>query len=401
MLFLSCHLPYPPVSGGRLREHELLTRIGLSFDVDLVVVSKTPREDFANADLMRAHCSSVTVFPANPPADDEGDDPLLPELVRRHWCPAARTHLQNVLLTHPPDVVHVEGFYLMHLLPDPCPVPVVLVDQNIEYTLCQQRLHRRLGRWERRRRITQWGSTLAAEIDAWKRSAICGGVTMEDVETIRSAAPMLDVGYFPNGADHLSAAPSAEDRSRRPEADRPTVAFIANFAYAPNIDAAEFLCREIFPRVRAAVPDAMLLLVGNEPSETVSNLAGDGVIVTGRVPSVEPYLDAAHVVVCPLREGGGVKVKVVEALARGKPIVTTSIGAQGLSPGGDHFVVEDRPRRFARHVVRLLRDEAERRALGERAARFARSLPTWDDAAAHVVACYRELAPVVRRETGA
>jgi glycosyltransferase involved in cell wall biosynthesis len=116
-------------------------------------------------------------------------------------------------------------------------------------------------------------------------------------------------------------------------------------------------------------------------------LAGDGVEVTGRVPSVEPHLDEAAVVVAPLRVGGGVKVKVLEALSRGKAVVSTSVGVQGLTQSP--AVVADEPAAFATAVADLLADPAARDRREQAALRYARSLPTWDDAARALLGCYR------------
>jgi glycosyltransferase involved in cell wall biosynthesis len=122
----------------------------------------------------------------------------------------------------------------------------------------------------------------------------------------------------PDAVDHLGSAPLDA------VAPRPELVFVANFAYQPNVDAAFWLCREIFPRVREQVPEARALLVGNGPPQELQALACEHIFVTGRVPSVAPSLDRAAVVVCPLRVGGGIKVKMLEALCRGKAIVASS-----------------------------------------------------------------------------
>jgi glycosyltransferase involved in cell wall biosynthesis len=146
--------------------------------------------------------------------------------------------------------------------------------------------------------------------------------------------------------------------------------------------------------------DTTVPLEQSERYAAAARVAGDDVVVTGRVPSVEPYFERAQVIVCPLREGGGVKVKVLEALARGKAVVTTSVGVQGLGPAADDALrVEDRPRRFARAVAEILRDETERRRLEQAAKALAATLPTWDDAVDGLIGCYQELAtPVVAHD---
>jgi glycosyltransferase involved in cell wall biosynthesis len=168
---------------------------------------------------------------------------------------------------------------------------------------------------------------------------------------------------------------------------------LANFAYAPNVDAAGHLAGEIMPRLRRAVPDVQLWLVGNEPPAEIRALADRRVRVTGRVDDVVPYLDAADVVVVPLRIGGGIKVKSIEALRRGKAIVSTTIGAQGMPPASDGaMVIADSAHAFAEGVGRVLGDSRLRARLERCAAVAARELPSWDDAADAVASAYERLA---------
>jgi glycosyltransferase involved in cell wall biosynthesis len=169
--------------------------------------------------------------------------------------------------------------------------------------------------------------------------------------------------------------------------------FVANFAYEPNVDAAHWFCAEILPRILECVPEAHAVLVGNEPPPGVLELRCEHVEVTGFVPSVRPYLDRAAVAVAPQRIGGGIKVKVLEALCRGKAVVSTSVGVQGLRPlAHESVVVADGPARFAAEYVRLLGDAEARREPERRAVALAGKLPTWDEAAAALLDCDRELA---------
>jgi glycosyltransferase involved in cell wall biosynthesis len=373
-LFLTCHLPYPPVSGGRLREFELLRRISPAVDVHLCAVSKTYEADLAAASGLDDICASVTVLPA---ASANGSPPAQ---VLRHRCPDAARHVGSLLRNGEIDVVHVEGFYLMQHVPALTPAPVVLVEQNVEYSLWAQRLALAATPEERRTMRVELAATREHELLAWRRATICAAVTADDRAEMVAALPDLDVRVVPDGPDHLPPAGHGSSTGA-------TIVFVGNFAYQPNEDAARWLCTEIFPRIRARVPGARVRLVGVCPPPDVLALSGDGVEVTGHVPSVEPHLDEAAVVVAPLRVGGGVKVKVLEALSRGKAVVSTSVGIQGLpqSPA----VVADEPAAFATAVAELLADPAAREQREQAALRYARSLPTWDDAARALLGCYR------------
>jgi glycosyltransferase involved in cell wall biosynthesis len=392
VLFLTGHLPYPPVSGGRRREYELLRLLSTEFEVHLHAVSKTPEEDAANAGRLREHCASVHVAAATQATSSL--DPAVPPLVQRHVCPEMTERVGTAVSEGSVDLVHVEGFYLMPHVPLGR-VPTLLVEQNIEYNVCRQRVRTARNRFERRLRLVEYGATLQAEIEAWRRSTLLATVSEEDRDTIRAALPGLDVRLVPDGADHLSAARTAGQVGAALPAAKPggdSLLFVGNFGYAPNVDAALYLCSEILPRIRRRVPDVDLALVGNSPPPEIERLASENVVVTGRVPSVEPYLDAASVVVVPLREGGGVKVKVLEAVSRGKAVVTTSIGAQGLgSDAGAFLEIHDPPAEFARAVSELLRDPPRRHALEDAALSYASSAPTWKDAAGALRECYLDL----------
>jgi polysaccharide biosynthesis protein PslH len=389
VLFLSCHLPWPPLSGGRRRELELITRLSARFDIRLIVISKTIEEDEANAAALARFCRSVEVFPARPP---DAHDRHLPHQVLRHRAVAATRRMNEIIAYDAVDVVHVEGFYLMQHVPEWVETPVLLVEQNIEYELARQRARAGAHRVASLDSFLECARTQAAERAAWRRATRLAAVTWEDREMIRAQLPEADVSVVPDGADHV---PGANRRDPGPAIERPAgplVTLLANFAYAPNVDAALHFCHDVLPLVRAGVDDVHVSLVGNAPPPEIQTLADERVTVSGYVPDVLPHLDAADVVVCPLRIGGGIKVKVIEALRRGKAIVSTGIGAQGLpARARDALVVADDPRHFAGAVAELLRDEQRRARFERRAAVAARSLPTWHQAAGALAAVYDEL----------
>jgi glycosyltransferase involved in cell wall biosynthesis len=148
--------------------------------------------------------------------------------------------------------------------------------------------------------------------------------------------------------------------------------FVGNFAHPPNVDAARWLVDDIMPRLRARDAGARLLLVGAGAPGEIRARAGSDVEVLGEVPSVAPFLEAAAVVLAPVRIGGGMRMKALHALASGKALVTTSRGAEGLVVSGVEppFLVADEPEAFASLAAELLRDAGRRRALGARARAF-------------------------------
>lgn len=134
--------------------------------------------------------------------------------------------------------------------------------------------------------------------------------------------------------------------------------FIGNFNHPPNADAVTYFVREVFPQVKRDIPGMTLTVVGNNPSEEIISLRSDDVVITGYVPETEPYLKKARVSISPLRFGSGMKGKIGEAMAAGLPVVTTSIGAEGMGlVSGENAFIADDAESFARGIVRLCNDD--------------------------------------------
>jgi polysaccharide biosynthesis protein PslH len=159
-----------------------------------------------------------------------------------------------------------------------------------------------------------------------------------------------------------------------------TVVFVGNFMHPPNVDAALWLGRDILPRLRLRVSGASLRIVGAHPPRSVRRLSSSGVEVTGFVADVEPYLRRAAVVVAPMRTGGGMRLKVIQAMALAKPVVATSLAARGIPSGAlpSLIAVADTTELFVSAIAELLSSDVERRALAQRARAFVLAHRTWD-----------------------
>jgi glycosyltransferase involved in cell wall biosynthesis len=195
-------------------------------------------------------------------------------------------------------------------------------------------------------------------------------IVVSEKEKTRLPAYAGSVLICPNGR---------EPSGLLPEATTPTVAFVATMGWAPNVDAALWLGREIWPLVVEEVPDAQLLLIGRGPTPEILALAGPGVEVTGTVAEVAPYLARARVVVAPLRAGGGTRLKIMEALDSGRPVVATSIGCEGLEDlVGRGVILADTTSGMADEIVRLLHDPPGSARLGVQGHDAVDAEHTWD-----------------------
>jgi len=203
-----------------------------------------------------------------------------------------------------------------------------------------------------------------------------------------TARPGVDLVTIPLGWD-------VPDRTSDPVgAAPPTLLFVGNFFHPPNVEAALTLARDIFPVVRATHPAVRLELVGASPPPEVLALATDGVLVTGEVPSVEPYMDRAAVFVAPIAIGGGMRAKVLEALAAGKAVVASSRAAEGVTArAGEELVVVDGATETAAALRMLLNDGDARRAMAGRAREWALRELSWATMADRYEELYERLTP--------
>jgi glycosyltransferase involved in cell wall biosynthesis len=220
-------------------------------------------------------------------------------------------------------------------------------------------------------------------VDGVEAVVVFTGRDRAAVEGLGGATPVHEIPFgvpLPEAA--LSAAGSTP----------PSVLFVGNFRHAANVDAALWLGRELFPPVRSALPDARLTIVGASPSAEVLALAGEGVSVPGKVPEIAPYMDQAAVVAAPIRDGGGMRVKVLEALAAGKAVVATPLAVEGLGvTSEEQLEIAASAEEFSRALERLLRDESRRRELAESARAWAREHLGWGEAIARYERLYAEL----------
>ncbi|MEW6441345.1 MAG: glycosyltransferase [bacterium] len=254
---------------------------------------------------------------------------------------------------------HMTGLYA-DLIRRVSPATVLVTDSVDVHFVREMREARMRGDgWMLRRALENRRSELAR----YERSDVVLTVTEDDRRHLLEASPSLDVRVVPN--IHTIPAEVA------PRGARSGLLFIGGFSHPPNADAVLFFLDEVYPLVKAEVPEATLRIVGNAPPPEVLAHQSEDVEVVGYVPDTAPYLDAALVSIAPLRYGAGMKGKVGEAMAAGLPVVTTSIGAEGLgASSGEHLLVADAPAELAAAISSLCRDAALWERISRRGRRF-------------------------------
>jgi glycosyltransferase involved in cell wall biosynthesis len=283
------------------------------------------------------------------------------------------------------DVVHVEGIELspyLGIIEAARPRPLVVFDDhNCEYLLQQRAFLTDLrvpARWASAAySFVQWRRLRRYEAQTCRRADCVLAVSEADAASLRAVVPDLDVTIVPNGIDTRSYQP--QPPSSEVQVPKGTLVFTGTMDFRPNVDAVLWFTRRVLPRVQAEMPEVHLLVVGQRPHRRLDVLRENpAVTLTGWVEDVRPYIAQAMVYVAPLRMGGGTRLKLLEAMAMGKPVVATRLGAEGYPvTGGRELLLADTPADFAAAIVALARAPDQRAALGQAARAFVEQRYDW------------------------
>ena len=402
ILFLTPQLPYPPQKGTALRNWGLIANLARCHRVSLLSFL-APGQDPHPAPLLTAACAHVETIPqpARPLSHRLRDLALArqPDIALRLGSETYARRLEDYLTREPFDVVHIEGIELAPYLDvvemaQPRPL-IIFDDHNCEYLLQQRAFLTDLripARWPGAAySFIQWLRLRRYEAQVCRRAGHVLTVSEADAAALRKLIPDLDVTVIPNGIDTRTYAAPHPHTPTLPHSSPPTLVFTATMDFRPNVDAVLWFARKVLPRIRAEAPEAHFLAVGQRPHRRLDVLRGDpGVTLTGWVEDTRPYIAQAAVYVVPLRMGGGTRLKLLEAMAMGKSVVATRLGAEGYPVTHEReLLLADTPADFAAAVVSLLRAPERRAELGRVARAFVEQRYDWRVIVPRVEAVYR------------
>jgi glycosyltransferase involved in cell wall biosynthesis len=351
---LSTWCPYPTVNGSTLRAYHLLRALATRHEIDLVTFAAPTAPDDAAVAHLRSFCAAVTVLPRSPfmplrPGGGgllsgtprsivETDDPEIRDLVRRRAVNAELAIGLGLSAAR-----YLDGAACPRIFEEAEPRQIEGLIAHA--TTLPQRLRRRLTWWKHARYLGRLAASMAAVTvvsDAERKAMIATGVDAATVHVV------------PNGADgHDLARPRAV-------AAPPRLIYPGAIAYAPNLEAVVWCLNQVMPRVRAGRPDVQLWVTGDTGDLPLDRMPNrDLVLFTGRLPDVKDAISGSAATVVPLQVGGGTRLKVLESLALGTPVVSTTCGVDGLDVvDGTHVLLGDTAEAFSAQVLRVLDDPA-------------------------------------------
>jgi glycosyltransferase involved in cell wall biosynthesis len=354
--------PYPTIDGASQRNLQILRWLAERHDVTLVAFGD-PDDATARCGLGRAASGALIIPPPRRDLRTRLVDLLLtsrPDLTRRLWSRAMVRAIRRAFRDGPYDLVQVEGLEMFETwvaagISGGRPPRVVLDEHNAEYAL--QASAASASRANGSSIGGVYSTIQAARLARYEANAFglvdgVVAVSTEDEKALRALRLDVRTSVVPNGVDTASIVPVM-----RREAEARAL-FIGKLDYRPNVDAVEWLAREIWPLVRRYLPAATLDVVGRDPTASIERLNGSaGVNVVGEVPDDRIWFQRASLLVVPMRMGSGVRLKVLQAMATGTPIVSTSLGMAGTGAvDGMHYLRGDTPAELASALVTALRD---------------------------------------------
>jgi glycosyltransferase involved in cell wall biosynthesis len=402
ILFVSQTPASPPRFGAQARVHGLMTHLARRHDLTAVILVDDDEFDAEECRrAMQAYCREVVLVPN--PCVRQGLAKRLLQLQSlastrsferlQVTVPAMQRALDRVLRARRFDVVNLEFSFLgdcdLRQAPPGERLPALVVDShNIDYDLARQ--YARAGNSLTRRLYAEanWRKLRREELGTYRDADGVYLCSAADERHLLDQLPGVRTAVIPNAADVEYFHPRPTD----PPPDGRTVVYFGLLSYVPNVDSVIHFVKDIWPRITEAHPEARCKIIGGRAPASLLALAGPRVELTGFVSDLRPHLAAAAAVVVPLRLGGGTRLKIVEAMAMGKAIVSTTLGAEGIeaAPGRD-ILVEDEPAAFADAVSRLLAEPSLAARIGQSARQLAVERYTWSGAARALEGFYRRI----------
>ncbi len=380
---LSPYIPWPLYGGPPIRIYYVLREL-VRLGHEVVLLAGHGGASLSAAHPLRTLCREIVTY--QPPSSASSSVPFLsalrslasplPYVAAKFGARQIQESIQSIAQKHEFDLLWANFAFMAHAVPPGLcgSTPLILDEHESEGLLWRQYL--RHGSLPKRAfavinliKLPAFRKRLMSRVAA----VLCNSEREADF-TRRYAPPRVQVWAVPNGVDTEVFAPAQADGNRRN-----AILLCSGLAVYRNRTAALWFARRMFPRIRREVPDAEFWIVGSHPNREIRRLGeSPGILVTGAVEDVRPYYALAKVAIAPYRYGEGTKIKVVEAMACGMPVVSTSIGCQGLDViDGRHLLIADNETDFSRRVVELLRDTERAQVLSDAARALAAQKYSW------------------------
>ncbi|MCH7729980.1 glycosyltransferase [Patescibacteria group bacterium] len=388
---LTPYLPYPLLSGGQTRSYNLIKNLSGKHEITLFSLIKHESEKKYVGELKK-YCKKVKVFKRSQSPWTlrnivlTGFGPY-PFLVIRNLVQKEREAIKKELSTDKYDLIHAETFYVMPHIPR-TEIPVLLVEQTVEYLVYKHYVEERAPLFMRPLLWIDIFKLRFWETYYWKRAKKVVAMSDSDKRQMRELVHGLDIDVVPNGIDidYFS-------EKERKEAHPQRILYVGNFSWLQNIEAVEILTSTVWTKIKKEIPKAKLWIVGMNMTDEIRALQErEDIEITEGIPDIRDAYRKASVLVAPIEGPGGTRLKVLEAMASGLPVVTTPVGAEGLGvKDGKHVLIKSNYKELATSAVKVLKNEKLAKNLGESGKKFVEKNYSWSTNAGLLDKIYKEV----------
>lgn len=411
ILFLSQIVPYPPHGGVLQRGFNIIREIAKRNEVHLLAfnhpdVLGTERLVVESKTVLGAYCKTVEYVDLWPKRSKFhryagylwGAVSGLPFSVLAHRSVRFRSAIERILKAEQIDIVHYDTLALAQFRDMADGLPRVLTHHNIESQLMERRSGRESNIFARAYTGQQAEKIRSYELEQCGKFDLNITVSDADAAQLKTMIPGLSTAVVPNGVD-IEYFMSANGNS----ATEPAMIYTGGMNMYANRDAILHFLEHIWQRVKAEIPGLRFYAVGQDPPPELHRIAerDNGVVVTGYVDDIRPYVTRSSVYVVPLRVGGGTRLKILDAMAMGKAIVSTTVGAEGIhTTDGKNILLADHPEDFAARVVTILRSPELRLRLGREARKLVECEYSWSTVGKGLQNVYEDVLARARKNRG-
>lgn len=376
ILMLTPYLPYPLWSGGQIRTYNLLKNLSKKHEITLFSFIRSEKEK-EYISILREFCKEVQVFKKRPPWTPTSlilaALTFYPLVVCMYLNRQVRIAIAKAISEKHFDLIHAETFYVMPNIPKDCSLPVILVEQTIEYLVYQH--FTQTVRSLPQKIIMAWDVFKIKfwERKFWQKAIHVVAMSKSDKDVMQSLVPDLNVDLVPNGVD-TDFFPMRKFKKKKGK----TVLFIGNFKWLQNREAVAVLVSQVWPEIIKKIPSAKLWIVGRSPSSEIKNLCNRSIRVSEDIEDIRKAYLASDVLLAPIYGPGGTRYKILESMATGLPVVTTTTGIEGLGAERElDVLVRDDPKGLADCTVNLLNNEKQYNKLASNGRKLVENSFNW------------------------
>lgn len=366
IMIISSYLPYPLINGGNIRLYNLLKRLSKKHEITLICEKRSFQTD-KDIDEVKKFCKKILTVPRKKQWSLgnilRSAFSLDSFLVIGHTLPEMKKKIKEELEREKYDLIHVETFYVMQNLPKTL-LPVVLVEHNVEYLVYRKFVDhspffvRPFLNWD----VIKLKNK---EKEFWKKAKSLVAVSEKEQKTMNASF------IVPNGVDTEKFKPKGIQN------DGKRILFIGDFKWLENRDSIRWILKEIWPEISSKIPELKLWVVGKNITDGIKKLDAHNVIFDENAPSDTSVIyNRSFALLAPIRIGGGTSFKILEAMASGVPVVTTSLGAEGITKGRE-IVRADSIDQTVKEVSRLFSDSKYYETISKSAKKLAEEKYDW------------------------